>query len=119
MEGTGMKSIKHDDLANFAGLVAKAWSDPQLLAAYAKDPKAVLAQHKVTLPPGVPTPAIPPIPPFDPAGVGAAWKNMTFENWEVTVQHLPGGSGGASAKLGIGCLACIACPYSCFSSISN
>jgi hypothetical protein len=114
-----MKNLKHDDLVHFAGLVVKAWNDPQLMAAYAKDPKAVLSQHGVTLPAGVPVPAIPPTPPFDAAGVGASWKNMTFDNWDVTVQGLPGGSGGAAGKLSVGCLACIACPYSCFSSLSN
>jgi hypothetical protein len=117
--GNGMKNIKHDDLVKFAGLVAKAWNDPQVLNAYGKDPKAVLTQHGITLPEGVPTPAIPPTPPFDAAGVGAAWKNLSFDNWDVTVHHLPGGSGAPAAKLSVGCLACVACPYSSFSSLSN
>lgn len=111
--------VKQSDLANFAQLVTKAWNDPQVMAEYAKDPKGVLAQHGVHLPAGVPTPAIPAIPAFDPAGVGAAWKHLTFDNWDITIHQLPGGSGGTSPKLGIGCLACVACPYSCFSSLSN
>src|SRR4051812_19160355 len=106
-----MKNITQSDLANFASLVTKAWADPKLAQAYAADPQKVLAQYGISVPAGVPTPVIPEQPQGD---IGQAWQNTSFDNWELTVTPLDPNNPGTDAK--VSCFACIACPWSCFSS---
>jgi len=130
-----MRRISQDNLARFAGLVAQTWNDPQLRQDYLADPVAVLARHGIQLPAGIPTPQIPPPPVGGIAMAGEAFRYMTFDDWDATVQQLPGATpaGGPQAAIGpqipggsgpptalkIVSLACVACPYSCFSSISE
>ena len=115
-----MQHFSHDNLAKFVGLVAATWNDASLSRSYQANPVKVLADHGITLPQGVPAPVLPgrPSTGLTPE-VGAAWKDLTFDNWDLTIQHLPAGKGQASTQLKISSLACIACPYSCFSSLSN
>jgi hypothetical protein len=111
-----MPQFSHDNLAKFAGVVAKVWNDKNLEKSYHENPGKVLAEHGIKLPEGVPTPVIPPRPTgANSPELGAAFKKQTFENWHVTVDHLH----GQPAGLSISSLACAACPVSCFSSISN
>lgn len=119
-----MKNITQDHLAKFAGLVAKCWNDETLHRSYRADPVKVLAHHGITLPEGVPAPLIPPLPEVGPAtgllAVPLAFRDLTFDNWDLTIQDLPGGtSAGVRPRLGVSSLACAACPVSSFSSLSN
>lgn len=119
-----MKNISQDQLAKFAGLVAKCWADESFHRAYRADPVKVLVEHGITLPEGVPAPLIPPLPEVGPvSGVMAvplAFRDLTFENWDLTIRELPGGtSTGITPMISVSSLACLACPVSCFSSVSN
>lgn len=111
-------TFNHETLTKFSSLVAQVWSDKNLRAKYDKDPKAVLKAYGVRLPEGVPTPVIPQPPP---GGVGPemgrSWKTLTYESWAVTVDHSV--NGGIAAGISVSSLACIACPVSSFSSLSN
>ena len=109
-----MKDIKQDDIAKFAGLVTKAWSDPKLAQAYENDPEQVLSAHGITLPAGVPTPVIPARPAGD---LGQAWQNMAFDEWDAKISPLD--PNGTVAGISVSSLACVACPVSSFSSLSN
>lgn len=106
-----MKNFKQDDLANFANLVTKIWADPKLGQAYANDPAKVLASNGIVLPAGVPTPVIPERPQGD---IGLAWQKASFDKWEVTVTPLDPND---PAAIRISTMGCIACPWSCFSSL--
>jgi hypothetical protein len=124
-----MKKISAEHLANFAGLVAKCWNDQNLHRRYRADPVKVLSEHDIVLPEGVPAPVIPSLPEAGPVtglmAVPYVFNNLTFDNWDVTIQDLSGGtsagvqSRSAVERLKISTLACVACPYSCFSSISE
>lgn len=109
-----MKDVSQNDVAKFAGLVTNVWKDPQLAAAYQKDPIGVLGSYGIKLPAGVPAPVIPEQPTGD---LGLAWQNMSFEGWEAKVTPLD--PGGTITGIAISSLACVACPVSSFSSLSN
>ena len=116
-----MTQLNQEMLAKFAGLVAKIWNDKTLADGYHKDPHRVLANYGIKLPEGVPVPLIPE-PPTGGVGpeMGRAWKTLTFEDWNISIQNLDKlrrESGPMALK--IVSLGCIACPYSCFSSISE
>lgn len=107
-----MVHISDLDRARFAGLVAKAWADEDLANRFESEPQSVLAEHGIALPKGVPVPVIPPRP--EGIDIGTGWRNVTFEHWDIRIEKLP-----ESPELSVSSLACVACPYSCFSSISN
>jgi len=86
------------DRAKFAGLVARAWNDPELAARYGSDSHTVLAENGIVLPAGVDAPAIPTRPEGD----------ISIEELDMV-----------SAGLGVSSLLSAACPVSSFSSISN
>jgi hypothetical protein len=111
-----MKGITQTDISNFAGLVSKVWNDEKLHQRYLANPTAVLAEYGIKLPKGVPIPVIPQRPARDLREAGMEFKAATFENWEVTITHLPG---GGPQGLTVSSLGCFACPVSCFSSLSN
>jgi len=117
-----MATFSNADLANFSGLVAKVWNDDDLRQRYEAEPKAVLAEHGITLPEGVPLPLIPPSPAdaTDGSSIGALFSQLPFENWDLTVRQLPEPADGhGPVAISVGCLATGACPVSCFSSLSN
>src|SRR5438132_2004160 len=91
-----MKNVNQETLARFAGLVAKVWNDKELAKSYKDNPGKVLQDYNIKLPKGVPMPVI----PARPRGVGtealgATFKKLTFESWDLTVHDLKGG--GAQA----------------------
>jgi hypothetical protein len=107
------------DRANFAGMVAKIWKKPSLRDQYNADPKDFLAQYHITLPDGVPAPTIPdkPAGKFGKSGPGskafAASAESSFDSWDLTIENMGG------TAISVSSLACIACPISSFSSLSN
>lgn len=112
-----MQNLTSQHLAAFAGLVAAAWNNPELANRYKSNPQQVLREHGIALPDGVPTPQIPARPGKGPQG--GDWADLSFEEWDVTIQRGPGGAATAAPSISVSSLACIACPYSCFSSVSN
>ena len=109
-----MKDISQDEFAKFAHLVTTVWKDPQLAQEYQNDPGKVLGTYGIKLPAGVPAPVIPARPKGD---LGTAWQNQSFDGWEARVTPLD--PNGTVAGIAISSLACIACPVSSFSSLSN
>jgi hypothetical protein len=112
-----MQNLTNQHLAQFAGLVAAAWSNPDLAERYKSNPQQVLGEQGILLPEGVPAPEIPPRPGNGPQDGG--WQDLSFEEWDVTIQRGPTAPGGITPELSISSLACLACPVSCFSSVSN
>jgi|SRR6266516_7721972 hypothetical protein len=108
-----MRNLTDQDLGKFAGLVAAAWNNPDLAQRYHGNPHQVLGEHGIRLPPGVPTPEIPPRPDGGPQTGG--WADLSFDEWDVTIHRGPPNP----ADISISSLGCFACPVSCFSSLSN
>ncbi|APR80741.1 Hypothetical protein A7982_06088 [Minicystis rosea] len=109
-----MKDISQDEFAKFATLVTTVWKDAKVAQEYQADPARVLSNYGITLPAGVPAPVIPERPKGD---LGTAWQNQSFDGWEARV--LPLDPNGTATGIAISSLACIACPVSSFSSLSN
>jgi hypothetical protein len=107
--------LDDQQLAKFAGVIGRVWADPGSAKRYKADPHAVLAEHGIHLPAGVPAPVV----PEHPAGTNfSQWgRELSFEGWDVKVKHYPNPE--HNSPLRIATLACVACPYSCFSSISE
>ena len=116
--GTASAPWVQADYQNFARLVRAAWKTPDLRTQYAANPTQVLAQFGITLPPGTPPPTIPAKPAsslgYSTTGSKAFRTKAvsSFENWDLHVTPV-------SPAVGISSLCCIACPVSCFSSLSN
>ena len=106
------------DYQNFARLVKAAWSTPSLRTQYAANPTQVLAQFGITLPAGTPPPTIPAKPAtslgYSTTGSKAFRTKVhsSFESWDLQVTNV-------GTAIAISSLACIACPVSSFSSLSN
>lgn len=116
--GAATPPWQQTDYANFAKLVNACWKSSTLLKQYHKNPQQVLAQYHIQLPPGTPPPTIPPKPSATlgkQTTASKAWGNTSvkdFQNWNVTVSSATGG-------VAVSTLCCIACPWSCFSTLSN
>ncbi|WP_062440967.1 hypothetical protein [Herbidospora daliensis] len=54
-----MYVLGEDDRKKLARLIAAAWSDAELQARYASEPRAVLREFGIVYPAGVPTPPLP------------------------------------------------------------
>jgi hypothetical protein len=108
--------MDQDHVAKFAGVVARVWADPDAAKKYHADPHAFLGEHGIKLPAGVPAPTIPPGLPKD-ANFAAWGREMSFKYWDVKVTDYP--NPPQNSPLSVSSLACVACPYSCFSSLSN
>ena len=107
------------DFLNFAKLVKAAWAKPSLRTQYMNDPTAVLALYGITLPLGTPPPTIPAKPAtslgYSTTG-SKAFRTQAVANvanWDLQITNVSG------AGISWSSLACIACPVSCFSSLSN
>jgi hypothetical protein len=117
--GAATPPWKQSDYSNFAKLVNACWLHPTLLTQYHKTPAAVLKQYAITLPPGTPAPTIPkkPTGSFGTSTLASkAWRTSStsdFANWDVVV------SAASGTSVAVSTLCCIACPVSCFSSLSN
>ena len=107
------------DYQNFARLVKAAWAQPALRTRYQDNPTQVLAEFGITLPPGTPPPTIPAKPAstlgYSTTGSKAFRTKAvsSFEGWNLQVTPVGG------TAVAISSLCCIACPVSCFSSLSN
>jgi hypothetical protein len=112
------RALDPQTVMKFGALVMKCWEDKNVDAAYRKDPKKVLAQYGIQLGRGVPPPVMPRAPEggVNPTMGRNLIKHLSFEDWDVAVRHL--GEGGALG-ISVSSLACVACPVSSFSSISN
>lgn len=115
--GASATTWTQSDYASFAKLVAKCWSSPSELKAYNANPTSVLAQYGITLPAGTAAPTIPGKPKGSlgkETTSSKAWDEAAtanYENWDVTVSAVASGGGHST-------LACIACPWSSFSSMA-
>jgi hypothetical protein len=107
------------DYMNFARLVNTAWKKPSVRQQYHDDPTGVLKQYNITLPPGTPPPTIPPAPKtalgYSTTGSKTFRTQATgsVAHWDLHITNLSG------PGISISSLACIACPVSSFSSLSN
>jgi hypothetical protein len=103
------------DYLNFAKLTNAVWKKPSLLAQYHNDPTGVMKQFNITLPPGTPPPTIPAKPKTTLGTATPGSKTLrtdatgSIAAWDIQVTNVSG------AKFAT--FACIACPWSCFSSL--
>ena len=117
--GAATAPWKQSDYQNFSDLVTACWKSPTLLKKYNATPAAVLTQYHITLPAGTPAPVIPPKPAssFGKATTSSkAWaktRQASYSNWDVTVTKASGSTAAVAT------LACLGCPISTFSSLSN
>jgi hypothetical protein len=117
--GAGTTPWKQADYLNFAKLVNAVWKKPSLRTQYAKDPSGVLKQYNITLPSGTPPPTIPP-KPASTLGVATAGSKAfgtkstsSVAHWDLHITNVSG------PGITVSSLACIACPVSSFSCLSN
>ena len=116
--GTASAPWVQADYGNFARLVKAAWGNPSLRTEYANDPTAVLARFGITLPAGTPPPTIP-AKPASSLGLSTtgskAFRTKAVSSFESYDLHIT----NVGTAVAISSLACLACPFSCFSSLSN
>ena len=117
--GAATSPWKQADYLNFAKLTNAVWKKPSLRAQYAKDPAGVLKQYHITLPAGTPPPTIPAKPAStlgSPTGASKTFNTKatsSVAHWDLHITNVSG------PGISISSLACIACPVSSFSSLSN
>ena len=113
---SGKPDISGEDLVKFAKLAAKVWQDPDFRGRYERDPKAVLKEHGITLREGREGATFPRIPISPPQGdTKEILTNVMAEQFGIKIEDLDPEVLGIS----VSSLCCVACPVSCFSSVSN
>jgi hypothetical protein len=108
--------FSHENLSNFAGLTAKIWEDPELGKRYERDPRKVLAEHKIIVPNGVPTPLIPKRPQGGIENIHEAWKRNEFTAADLLIKQLS--SGDMKAFNTQSTIGTQGCPLSSFSTFA-
>ena len=115
----GTSPWQQADYLNFAKLVNAVWKKPSIRTQYHDDPAKMLLAYGITLPPGTPPPTIPAKPKtalgYSTTGSKTFKTQATSSaaNWDLHITNLAG------PGISISSLACIACPVSSFSSLSN